>query len=65
MKGFINFTVKQFGQDAAVTAHFSQIYKLDNVFFWQGFVITTHPNTIQKDINHEIERLQKQYTHQV
>lgn len=61
MKGFINFTVKQFGQDSQVTAHLSQIYKLDNVYFWQGFPITTHPNQLQKDIAHETERLQKQY----
>ena len=65
MKQFINFTVKQFGKETPVSAHFSKIYKMDGIFFWEGFPITTHAAEIQKDINEEISRSEKVFSHEV
>lgn len=65
MKQFITFTVKQYGQDATVSAHYSKIYKMNGTFFWEGFAITTHAAELQKDIEHQITQSEKNYTHQV
>ena len=64
MKEFITFTVKQFGQDSTVTAHYSQIYKMDKQFFWQGFPITTDKSVIKSKIEHETDRTAS-YEHKV
>lgn len=57
MKGFITFAVLGLTEEQNVTAHYTTVYKMNDVLFWRGFEIVTHPMMVEADIKNEIKAI--------
>lgn len=57
MKGFITFVILGFTEEQDITAHYTTVYKMNDVLFWRGFEIVTHNKIVEADIENEIKSI--------